>query len=124
MVNLFKKLHSRKMRNSNSKNKFDFSKFSQFEKDVLIATYKIPKGKVSTYGRIAKMIGKPKSARAVGNVLNKNPFAPTIPCHRVIKSDGQIGGFASGTRKKIKILSKEGIRIESGRVKDPKEVML
>lgn len=112
------------MQNSKSKNKLDFSKFSQFEKDVLIATYKIPQGKVSTYGRIAKVIGKPRSARAVGNVLNKNPFAPTIPCHRVIKSDGQIGGFASGARKKIKILSDEGIEIERGRVKDPDKVML
>lgn len=76
---------------------------------------KIPKGKVSTYAEIAKTIGKPYAARAVGNALNKNPYS-SVPCHRVIKSDGSIGGYAHGTKKKLKILRKEGIKINGNNI--------
>ena len=79
---------------------------------------KIPKGKVSTYACIAKAIGKPKAARAVGNALNKSPGMPKCPCHRVVKSDGRIGGFASGPAAKKRLLSKEGIRFHGGKVED------
>lgn len=70
---------------------------------------KIPKGKTLTYGQVAAAIGRPGAARAVGNALNKNPYPSTdVPCHRVIRSDGSVGGFAFGTRKKTAMLKKEG----------------
>ncbi len=87
-----------------------------FSELVWQATKKIPKGKVATYAIIAKMIKKPKAARAVGNALNKNPYAPIVPCHRVVKSDGSIGGFASGPRNKISLLNKEGVTIIKNKV--------
>ena len=83
---------------------------------------KVPKGKVTTYSVIAKAIGKPRAARAVGNALNKNPYAPRIPCYRVIMSSGEVGGFAHGTRRKIEILRKEGVSIEKGKI--PKRYIL
>ncbi|MFA4907951.1 MAG: MGMT family protein [archaeon] len=89
---------------------------TDFQKKVWRATQRIPAGKVSTYARIAKAIGKPNAARAVGNALNANPYAPKVPCHRVVKSSGEIGGFASGTQKKKKLLEGEGIRVKSGKV--------
>ncbi|HWA64450.1 MAG TPA: MGMT family protein, partial [Candidatus Paceibacterota bacterium] len=58
--------------------------------------------------QVAAAIGRPRAARAVGNALNKNPFAPEVPCHRVIRSDGSTGGFAFGRKKKIQLLKKEG----------------
>lgn len=87
-----------------------------FSQQVWAATKKIPKGKVATYATIAKMIKRPKSARAVGNALNANPYAPVVPCHRVVKSDGSIGGFASGPKKKVSLLTKEGVMVKKGKV--------
>jgi len=87
-----------------------------FNEKVWIALKKIPKGKVSTYKEIAKAIGKPKAFRAVGNTCNKNPFAPRVPCHRVIKSDGCLGGFALGKKKKKNLLKKERIEIKKGKI--------
>ena len=97
-----------------------------FEEKVYSAAQKIPKGRVATYKSIAKAIGRPRAVRAVGNALNKNPFGydqkacpeprRRVPCHRVVKSDGSIGGFASGSKNKIKMLQKEGILIKSGKV--------
>ena len=77
---------------------------------------KVPKGKVVTYGEIAKVVGVSKGARAVGRAMHVNPYAPKVPCHRVVKSDGKVGGFASGSKKKIKMLEKEGIVVEDGRI--------
>lgn len=78
---------------------------------------RVPKGKVTTYAALAKALGGGSlMARAVGNALNKNPFAPKVPCHRVVKSDGTLGGFALGTEKKKEILEKEGIGIENGKI--------
>ena len=70
----------------------------------------IPKGKVKTYKQVAIAINKPKSARAVANACGKNPYAPKIPCHRVIRSDGTIGGFSArgGKKTKRKLLKLEG----------------
>ena len=96
-------------------------KITEFQKIVYAAARKIPKGKVSTYLEIAKAIRKPKSARAVGNALNKNPFAPKVPCHRVVKSTGEVGGFASGCKNKIAILKKEGVQVKQGKVVDFKK---
>ena len=76
---------------------------------------KVPKGKITTYKEIAKSLGT-KAYRAVGNAMNKNPYAPKVACHRVIKSNGEIGGFASGTKNKIKLLKKEGIIIKKGKI--------
>jgi len=76
---------------------------------------KVPKGKVTTYKELAKAL-KTKAYRAVGNAMNKNPFAPKVPCHRVVKSNGEPGGFASGTKKKIQLLKKEGIEIKQGKI--------
>ncbi|HIH09486.1 MAG TPA: MGMT family protein [Candidatus Diapherotrites archaeon] len=79
---------------------------------------KIPKGKVTTYRQIALALKNPNACRAVGNACNKNPFAPKIPCHRVVSSDGSIGGYAFGIRDKIRLLESEGIKIRKGRVVD------
>ena len=87
-----------------------------FEEKVYSAAQKIPKGRVATYKSIAKAVGRRGATRAVGNALNKNPFAPRVPCHRVVKSDGTIGGFASGSREKIKLLKKEGVEIKNGKI--------
>ena len=87
-----------------------------FQKAVWEATRKIPKGKVTTYAAIAKLIGRPKAVRAVGNALNKNPYAPKVPCHRVVKSDGGLGGFAGGAKKKKMLLEKEGVKIKNDKI--------
>ena len=84
---------------------------SIFQKRVLEAVKRIPRGKVLTYKEIAKLANSPKAYRAVGNILNKNPDIKTIPCHRVIRSDGQVGGYRFGTQKKISLLEKEGVLI-------------
>ena len=75
---------------------------------------KIPKGKVKTYLEVAKAIGKPKSFRAVANAVGRNPYSPEIPCHRVIRSDGKIGGYSGkgGIKKKIQLLKSENIIIK------------
>jgi len=81
---------------------------TEFQKRIYEVVKKIPRGKVLTYKEVARLAGRPKAYRAVGNALNKNPFAPAVPCHRVIKSDGKIGGYARGTKIKVKLLRKEG----------------
>ena len=88
----------------------------EFEKKVLQIVKKIKKGKLSTYQLVAQAVGHPLAWRAVGNALNKNPHAPTIPCHRVIKSNGEIGGYAQGSHQKKKILRQEGIPCQKNRV--------
>jgi len=77
---------------------------------------KIPKGKVLNYKQVAQLTGSPRAWRAVGNILNKNPDPKTIPCHRVIKSDGKIGGYKNGVKKKIALLKKEGLKIKKRRL--------
>ena len=80
-----------------------------FQRKVLRAVLLIPKGQVRSYQWIAKKTGRPRSARSVGNVLNKNKLTRIIPCHRVISSDGSIGGYSRGIKKKIALLKKEGM---------------
>lgn len=75
----------------------------------------VPRGKVTTYKSLAEALGT-KAYRAVGNAMHKNPYAPKVPCHRVIKSNGEVGGFASGTKNKIAMLKKEGVKIKNGKV--------
>ncbi len=71
----------------------------------------IPKGQIRTYKQVAKAIKRPLSYRAVANAIAKNPYSPLIPCHRVIKSDGSVGGYSGkgGVRTKVKLLKSEGI---------------
>lgn len=77
----------------------------------------IPEGKVSTYKEIAHALGKSGFAyRAVGMALNKNPYAPRVPCHRVVASNGSLGGFAHGDQKKIELLEKEGVQIMDNKI--------
>jgi methylated-DNA-[protein]-cysteine S-methyltransferase len=92
-------------------------KATAFQKSVYLACARIPEGKVSTYSDIALAIGKPGAARAVGNALNKNR-SPTVPCHRVIRSDRSVGGFARGTRMKVAMQRREGVVIVDGKVSE------
>ena len=78
-----------------------------FQDKVYETVKKIPRGKVLTYKQVAELAGRPRAFRAVGNVLNKNRD-PRIPCHRVIRSDGKIGGYNQGIKKKALLLYKEG----------------
>jgi methylated-DNA-[protein]-cysteine S-methyltransferase len=82
---------------------------SGFQRRVLLAEYEIPRSRVSTYGRIARHLGIPGSARAVGNALSRNPFPLIIPCHRAIMSRGKLGGFQGGPGMKRALLELEGI---------------
>ena len=77
---------------------------TKFQSECYEALKKVPKGKVITYAGLAREIGKPKAHRAVGNAMNKNPFAPKVPCHRVVKSNGELGGFADDIVKSIFLL--------------------
>ncbi len=88
---------------------------TQFQKRVYEVVKKIPRGKVLSYQEVAFRLEKPGAARAVGNALNRN-FDKRIPCHRVIKSDGAVGGYRSGTKNKIEMLKKEGVLIKNGKV--------
>lgn len=80
------------------------SDLTDFEKKVLKITSLIPLGEVRSYQWVAKKIGRPKAVRAVGTALKKNPYPIIIPCHRVIKSDGSLGGYAKGKELKKKLL--------------------
>ena len=79
-----------------------------FQSKIYEIVKKIPRGKTLTYKEVAKLAGRPKAYRAVGNILNKN-HDPSIFCHRVIRSDGKIGGYNRGTVEKSKLLKKEGV---------------
>jgi len=90
---------------------------TDFQKRVFSAVKKIPKGKVMSYKEVARLAGSPRAWRAVGNVLNKSAnWRAKIPCHRVIRSDGKIGGYKKGAKKKIALLKKEGVVIKNKRV--------
>lgn len=78
-----------------------------FKERVYSIIKKIPRGKILTYKEVARRAGRPRAYRAVGNILNKNKD-PKVPCHRVIRSDGKIGGYRKGSVRKVKILKREG----------------
>ena len=86
---------------------------TKFQLQVWKYLKKIPKGTVKTYKQVAIAINKPKSARAVANACAKNPYAPNIPCHRVIRSDGGLGGYSGrgGVDQKLKLLRSEKVDI-------------
>ena len=86
---------------------------TKFQVKVWAYLKKIPRGSVKTYSQVAKAIGKPLATRAVANAIGKNPYAPNIPCHRVIRSNGSLGGYSGKGGVKIKkfLLKKEGIKL-------------
>jgi len=88
-------------------------KGTKFQLKVWSYLKKIPKGSVITYSQVAKSIGKPLAVRAVANAIGKNPYAPKIPCHRVIRSDGSLGGYSGkgGVKRKKFLLQKEGVSL-------------
>lgn len=96
---------------------------TSFSERVLRIVSEIPRGKVSTYKRIAAALGKPNASRAVGNALNKNPHLIKIPCHRAVRSNGYVGGYALGAKRKIALLKKEGIEIKKGKIADLKRYL-
>lgn len=83
---------------------------------------KIPEGKISTYQEIAKALNT-KAYRAVGNAMASNPNPIVVPCHRIINSNGLIGGYALGINRKISLLKKEGIPVENGKISDYKKFL-
>jgi methylated-DNA-[protein]-cysteine S-methyltransferase len=78
----------------------------------------VPKGKITTYGELAKAVGLKNGQRFIGRTMNQNPYPVIIPCHRVVLSSGQIGGYAFGEHIKAKMLNDEGIEIVDGKIID------
>lgn len=93
-------------------------------KDVYRITTQIPRGRVSTYGAVANALKAKGAYRAIGQILKANPTPIVVPCHRVVKSDGTVGGYlgTSGSGKKTRLLNSEGIRIKAGRVQSMNKV--
>ncbi|TAK14903.1 MAG: methylated-DNA--[protein]-cysteine S-methyltransferase [Anaerolineae bacterium] len=91
----------------------DLRAISPFQRSVLMAAREVPRGQVSTYAEIARRIGKPRAFRAVGQALRHNPVPVVIPCHRVVNSDGTLGGYAGvlGSKRKVELLKLEGVMI-------------
>src|SRR5256885_11168945 len=86
-----------------------------FNQKVWAMTARIPAGQVRTYAWVARELGS-KGYRAVGNALNRNPYAPAVPCHRVVGSDGSLTGFAGGLEMKRKLLAREGVPVKGDKV--------
>ena len=86
-----------------------------FNQKIWALTSRIPKGRVTTYAHLARALGT-KAYRAVGNAMNKNPYAPAVPCHRVVGSNGSLTGYAGGLEKKRKMLEEEGVSCRGDRV--------
>jgi len=88
------------------------------DKRIYKKLLEVPKGKITTYGELAKAVGLKNGQRAVGKIMNKNPYPVIIPCHRVVKSDGKVGGYAYGEEIKSDMLTREGIVIKNGKILD------
>ena len=82
----------------------------------------VPKGRVTTYKEIARALGS-RAYRAVGSAMRKNKYAPMVPCHRVVKSNGEIGEYNAGAREKTMLLEREGVEVNNGKVEDFKKKM-
>ena len=91
----------------------DLGQCSEFQKRVLLAEHQIPRGWVSSYGRIARRLGIPNAARAVGTALARNPFPIIVPCHRTVRSNGDLGGFGGGLNMKRALLALEGVEFSA-----------
>jgi methylated-DNA-[protein]-cysteine S-methyltransferase len=99
----------------------DVLKKEKIDRELVYSlTRQVPKGRVTSYGGLAKAVGRPEAARAIGSILHANPYAPVVPCHRVVHGDGRIGGFGDkrGVAKKIELLAAEGVFVEDDRIKD------
>ena len=88
------------------------------EKKVYKKLLEVPKGKITTYGELAKAVGLKNGQRAIGRIMNKNPYPVIVPCHRVVKSDASVGGYAHGEKVKANMLTREGIKIKNGKILD------
>ena len=104
-------------------------KIKTFNEKIYALLKKVPKGKVTTYKVLAEALGT-KAYRAVGQAMKCNPYAPKVPCHRVISSDGSIGGFmgiknprSNEVRRKIRMLKNEGIKIKNNKIMDFEEIV-
>ena len=106
-------LHRKKVQRNRVFFLYMILKGTKFQVKVWKYLITIPKGQVKTYKQVAIGVNRPKSARAVANACAKNPYAPIVPCHRVIRSDGSLGGFSApgGTKTKKKLLKKEGFSL-------------
>jgi len=78
----------------------------------------VPKGQITTYGELAKAVGLKNGQRAIGRIMNKNPYPAIVPCHRVVNSNRKIGGYVYGVDVKTNMLTKEGIEIQNGKILD------
>ncbi len=88
--------------------KVELDSLTSFQRKVLEVVKTIPYGEVRSYKWVAERMGKPRAARAVGQALKRNPYPAIIPCHRVIRSDGKLGGYSKGIQKKRRLLKDEG----------------
>ena len=91
------------------------------EEKIYRKLIQVPSGYVTTYGELAKAINLKNGQRVIGQIMKKNPFPVIVPCHRVVKSDGTIGGYAYGTEIKKNMLTKEGLKINSNKILDFKD---
>jgi len=91
------------------------------EEKIYKKLLQVPSGYVTTYGELAKAINLKNGQRVIGQIMKKNPFPVIVPCHRVVKSDGTIGGYAYGTEIKKNMLTKEGLKINSNKILDFKD---
>jgi methylated-DNA-[protein]-cysteine S-methyltransferase len=94
----------------------------KLEDKVYKKLFEVPQGMVTTYGELARAVGLKNGQRAIGRIMNKNPYPVIIPCHRVIKSNGDIGGYAWGEKIKTNMLSNEGVKIKNGKITDLKMI--
>ena len=94
----------------------------KLEEKVYKKLLEVPPGMVTTYRELSKAVGIKNGQRVIGRIMNKNPYPVIVPCHRVIKSDGKIGGYAWGEKIKISMLSKEGVKIKNGKIVDLKMI--
>lgn len=127
---MYKRMFNKKSSNTS----FNFFITMSFNEQCYKLLKKVPKGKVTTYKDIAEALGT-RAYRAVGNAMNQNPYAfkiedvkraknkeflstPQVPCHRVVNANGNVGGFASGIKKKIQMLKQEGIQVNDNKIVD------
>lgn len=83
----------------------------------------VPKGKITTYGELARAVGLKNGQRQIGSIMSKNPHPGIVPCHRVVRSTGEVGGYLYGTEIKTSMLNQEGVDIQNGRISDMKNNM-
>ena len=86
------------------------------EQRVYKKLLEVPRGKITTYGQLAEAVGLKNGQRYIGQVMKKNPYPAIVPCHRVVNSDGKIGGYAYGDHVKKAMLNQEGIKIQDGKI--------